>query len=108
MQSIKMDSVIYKWVAVLNVTAVLCVFQGCVVEPRELQLGRPASWTGLGFARVPQGGSLEFSVTDMPYSMEYDLLLRYESQVSVVGGAIHVITNVIDINNNDSNVIVML
>uniref|UniRef100_A0A8C5FLL0 Laminin, beta 2 (laminin S) n=1 Tax=Gadus morhua TaxID=8049 RepID=A0A8C5FLL0_GADMO len=55
--------------------------QGCVVEPREQQPGRPPSWTGLGFARVPQGGSLEFSVADVPLSMEYDLLLRYESQL---------------------------
>ncbi|CAL8260666.1 unnamed protein product [Gadus morhua 'NCC'] len=58
--------------------------QGCVVEPREQQPGRPPSWTGLGFARVPQGGSLEFSIADVPLSMEYDLLLRYESQVSVL------------------------
>ena len=64
------------------------MLQGCVVEPREQQPGRPPSWTGLGFARVPQGGSLEFSIADVPLSMEYDLLLRYESQVSVVGGAI--------------------
>ncbi|CAL8324931.1 unnamed protein product [Merluccius merluccius] len=55
--------------------------QGCRVESREHQPGRPPSWTGMGFARVSQGGSLEFSITDVPYSMEYDILLRYESQL---------------------------
>lgn len=55
--------------------------QGCTVEEKELQLGRPASWTGTGFARVPEGGSLEFIISNIPYSMEYDVLIRYEPQV---------------------------
>uniref|UniRef100_A0A673C8J1 Laminin subunit beta-2-like n=1 Tax=Sphaeramia orbicularis TaxID=375764 RepID=A0A673C8J1_9TELE len=55
--------------------------QGCALEVREHQQGRPASWTGLGFARVPEGGTLEFLITNIPYSMEYDLLIRYESQM---------------------------
>uniref|UniRef100_A0A665X2B1 Laminin subunit beta-2-like n=1 Tax=Echeneis naucrates TaxID=173247 RepID=A0A665X2B1_ECHNA len=55
--------------------------QGCVLETREHQLGRPASWTGIGFARVPEGGSLDFFISDIPYSMEYDLLIRYEAQM---------------------------
>uniref|UniRef100_A0A665X2E4 Laminin subunit beta-2-like n=1 Tax=Echeneis naucrates TaxID=173247 RepID=A0A665X2E4_ECHNA len=50
-------------------------------QVREHQLGRPASWTGIGFARVPEGGSLDFFISDIPYSMEYDLLIRYEAQV---------------------------
>ena len=52
------------------------------MEPREHQAGRPATWTGVGFARVPEGGTLDFAVTNIPYSMEYDLLIRYESQVT--------------------------
>lgn len=55
--------------------------QGCVLETREHQPGRPATWTGMGFARVPEGGTLEFLISNIPYSMEYDLLVRYESQV---------------------------
>uniref|UniRef100_A0A8C6TM43 Laminin, beta 2 (laminin S) n=1 Tax=Neogobius melanostomus TaxID=47308 RepID=A0A8C6TM43_9GOBI len=53
--------------------------QGCSVEVREHQPGRPASWTGLGFAHVPQSSTLEFTIDNVPFSMEYDLLLRYES-----------------------------
>lgn len=61
----------------------LCSSQSCSVETREHQAGRPATWTGVGFARVPEGGTLDFHVTNIPYSMEYDLLIRYESQVPV-------------------------
>uniref|UniRef100_A0A8C2XS68 Laminin, beta 2 (laminin S) n=1 Tax=Cyclopterus lumpus TaxID=8103 RepID=A0A8C2XS68_CYCLU len=57
--------------------------QGCTLETREHQPGRPATWTGIGFARAPEGGTLEFLISNVPYSMEYDLLIRYESQVCI-------------------------
>lgn len=49
---------------------------------REPPAGRPASWTGTGFARVQEGSWLEFHVSDVPFSMEYDVVIRYEPQVS--------------------------
>ncbi|KAI4871644.1 hypothetical protein NFI96_018573, partial [Prochilodus magdalenae] len=57
------------------------MLQGCTVEEREHQSGRPASWTGTGFARVPEKGILEFIISNIPYSMEYDVLIRYEPQM---------------------------
>lgn len=44
------------------------------------------TWTGLGFARVRDGAGLTFHVDDVPYPMEYELLLRYEPEVSVATG----------------------
>uniref|UniRef100_A0A8C1IFF7 Laminin, beta 2 (laminin S) n=1 Tax=Cyprinus carpio TaxID=7962 RepID=A0A8C1IFF7_CYPCA len=51
---------------------------------REYQPGRPVSWTGTGFARAPEGGTLEFAINNIPYSMEYDILIRYELQVDYI------------------------
>ncbi|CAN8186227.1 unnamed protein product [Coccothraustes coccothraustes] len=53
--------------------------QGSVVE-RELPPDRPASWTGTGFAHMLEGGWVEFHVSDVPFSTEYDVVIRYEPQ----------------------------
>lgn len=39
------------------------------------------SWTGPGFARVKDGAGLVFTIDNIPYAMEYDIMLRYEPEV---------------------------
>lgn len=49
------------------------------------------SWTGPGFARVKDGAGLVFAIDNIPYAMEYDIMLRYEPEVSGavgVGGGV--------------------
>ncbi|NXB74036.1 LAMB1 protein, partial [Donacobius atricapilla] len=53
--------------------------QGSVVE-REPPPDGSASWTGTGFARMLEGGWVEFHVSDVPFSTEYDVVIRYEPQ----------------------------
>uniref|UniRef100_A0A8C4HFA9 Laminin, beta 2-like n=1 Tax=Dicentrarchus labrax TaxID=13489 RepID=A0A8C4HFA9_DICLA len=40
------------------------------------------SWTGPGFARVKDGAGLVFTIDNIPYAMEYDIMIRYEPEVS--------------------------
>lgn len=50
------------------------------IVPRE-HTGHMITWTGLGFARVRDGAGLSFYIDNIPYPMEYDILLRYEPEV---------------------------
>lgn len=49
---------------------------------REHNQGRMVSWTGPGFARVKDGAGLVFTVENIPYAMEYDIMIRYEPEVA--------------------------
>ena len=58
--------------------------QNTRVVIREAQPGRPVTWTGPGFMRVSEGDSLIFEIPDIPMSMEYEIVIRYEAQVRLI------------------------
>lgn len=49
---------------------------------REPYRDRDPSWTGPGFVRAVEDSSIEFTLSPVAQSMEYDIVLRYEPQLA--------------------------
>uniref|UniRef100_A0AAX7SDX4 Laminin, beta 2-like n=1 Tax=Astatotilapia calliptera TaxID=8154 RepID=A0AAX7SDX4_ASTCA len=52
---------------------------------REHTLSHMVTWTGPGFSRVKDGAGLVFTIDNIPYPMEYDIMIRYEPEVCEYG-----------------------
>uniref|UniRef100_A0A671XUL7 Laminin, beta 4 n=1 Tax=Sparus aurata TaxID=8175 RepID=A0A671XUL7_SPAAU len=51
------------------------------IVPRQKTADQPVTWTGLGLVRVLEGVGLRFTVDNLPSSMDYQLVIRYEPEV---------------------------
>lgn len=51
------------------------------IVPRQRTVDQPITWTGLGLVRVLEGGGLRFTVDNLPSSLDYQLVIRYEPKV---------------------------
>ncbi|XP_066526394.1 laminin subunit beta-1 [Hoplias malabaricus] len=62
---------------------------------RQRQPGQMITWTGPGFARVKDGAGLVFTIDNIAYAMEYDIMIRYEPESTEDWEAIVSITSVL-------------
>uniref|UniRef100_A0A674J2S1 Laminin subunit beta 4 n=1 Tax=Terrapene triunguis TaxID=2587831 RepID=A0A674J2S1_9SAUR len=58
----------------------VCFTFMCGIQ-REPTPGKPVTWTGPGFARVLNGAGLRFTISNIPFAMDFDIALRYEPEV---------------------------
>uniref|UniRef100_A0AAV2L0Z2 Uncharacterized protein n=1 Tax=Knipowitschia caucasica TaxID=637954 RepID=A0AAV2L0Z2_KNICA len=54
------------------------------IIPRERASGQHITWTGLGLVRVQTGAGLRFTVDNLPLSMDYQLVIRYEPELGLI------------------------
>ncbi|KAM7415417.1 hypothetical protein PAMA_019983 [Pampus argenteus] len=50
------------------------------IIPRQRPPDQPITWTGLGLVRVLDGAGLRFTVDNLPSSIDYQLVIRYEPE----------------------------
>ncbi|KAG7472317.1 hypothetical protein MATL_G00107440 [Megalops atlanticus] len=62
---------------------------------RERAPGQMVTWTGPGFARVKDGAGLVFTIDNIPFAMEYDIMIRYEPESTEDWEAIVSITSLL-------------
>ncbi|XP_061496332.1 laminin subunit beta-4 isoform X2 [Rhineura floridana] len=47
---------------------------------RESVPGKPVTWSGPGFGRVQNGAGLRFTVNNIPFLMDFNIIIRYEPE----------------------------
>jgi len=76
-------------------------FQNCQVFIREpYRDGRDNTWTGTGFMKVFDDAELVFDLKNIPITTNYEIVLRYEPQVSIVLQFSLVVQLVLEVNQN--------
>ena len=51
------------------------------MDIRERGPDEAVTWTGPGFMKIMEGDSIDFTVTNLTASMEYDIVIRYNPLV---------------------------
>lgn len=55
-------------------------YGNCSIVTREPPIDRLPSWTGPGFVRAIEGTDVVFQVDDVPHTMPYDVIIRYNPE----------------------------
>ncbi|CAB0007669.1 unnamed protein product [Nesidiocoris tenuis] len=56
----------------------------CMVDVHEFPKNRTPTWTGRGYMRVYDTSTLEFEIDDLPKSMNYQMIVRYDKNANVI------------------------
>ncbi|GAB0175769.1 laminin subunit beta-4 [Grus japonensis] len=51
---------------------------------RQPSTSRSVTWTGPGFAHVPSGAGLRFAVNNVPFAMDFYIMIRYEPELGLI------------------------
>jgi laminin, beta 1 len=56
-------------------------YGNCTIVLKEPYHDRVQTWTGPGYQRVYEGTDLEFNIDNIPKTMNYDVIIRYQTQM---------------------------